>query len=813
MNIRAHCGHWSAMPRNNHLPKNSRARRALHAAFVLAAFTPCPFIARAQGEPPAPNEVLPVQVAPALTPPRLLEDSAPALRELPVGSETATLLIELTIDKDGSARDAVVVSSAGEALDGEALNAVNALRFEPARRNGEPIVARIPFRFDFKAALPPPPPPAAPPPTPPSPAEPAEMQELTFDVQGQKPPRETTVYTLKSEELRKLPGTNGDPLRAVESLPGVARPPSFNPFLSVRGSGPNDTGIFIDGIQIPLSYHFGGFASVVPGDALEKFELRPGNFGAEYGRAMGGVLELGLRAPRRDRVGGMAQLDPIDGRFLIEGPLRKRTRFMIAGRRSWVDAWLGKLDDTIKSAPVYYDSQVLLEHDLSARTNVRLFFVGSDDRLKLLFDAPDPQDPGNAGKLQVGTRFTRLGLRADSKLSDNVSSRLTLSWGTDHLKVNLGTEHQDINANTLDARGELRARLNDWVTSVLGIDTQFWRYDVQLRVRPYTPDNGGVDGPNFAQPTRAFGDQVWLVRPAAFTMLELTPAPGLRIVPGVRADYSRDTGGASVDPRVSVRYDVRQGFPRTTLKGGVGKYSQPPQGVESVKPFGSNGVRSNRALHYGLGVEQELAPGLSLSLEGFYKHLYGLVVAQAAENQDNVGASFDNKGSGRIYGGESLLRYSSQRWLGWASYTLTRSERKDAPDQAYRLFQYDQTHILTVLGNVTLARNWTLGARWRYVSGMPTTPLTGGVADLDAGAYAPIAGKYFGDRVPAFHQLDLRVDKTWQLRHAKLTAYLELRNTYNRKNSDSLGYKYDYSQSKPQSTLPLIPVLGLRGDL
>jgi hypothetical protein len=348
---------------------------------------------------------------------------------------------------------------------------------------------------------------------------------------------------------------------------------------------------------------------------------------------------------------------------------------------------------------------------------------------------------------------------------------------------------------------------------VVGLDTQFWRYDVDLRVRAYPPDNGDVFGPMFATPTRTLGSEVWLVRPAAFAMLELTPAPGLRIVPGVRTDYAKDTGRLTVDPRVSFRYDVHPDFPRTTLKGGVGQYSQPPQGVESVKPFGSNGVRSNRALHTSFGVEQEILPGLSLSLEGFYKHLYDLVVARAAENADNVGANFKNTGSGRIYGGESLLKYSSARWMGWASYTLMRSERREAAGEPYHLFAYDQTHILTVLGSFNLGRNWTLGGRWRYISGMPTTPLTGGVVDLDAGAYSPIAGTFYSARVPAFHQLDLRVDKTWTAGRTKLTWYLELRNAYNRKNSDSLGYNYDYSRSKPDSTLPLIPVLGLRGEL
>ncbi|MCB9613885.1 MAG: Plug domain-containing protein [Sandaracinus sp.] len=84
-----------------------------------------------------------------------------------------------------------------------------------------------------------------------------------------------------------MPGTNGDAIRAIESLPGVARPPGLDGSIIVRGSAPQDTQVFVDGALIPLAYHFGGVSSVVPSEILDRLELRPGNFGSEYGRGMG----------------------------------------------------------------------------------------------------------------------------------------------------------------------------------------------------------------------------------------------------------------------------------------------------------------------------------------------------------------------------------------------------------------------------------------------------------------------------------------------------------------------------------------------
>jgi hypothetical protein len=510
----------------------------------------------------------------------------------------------------------------------------------------------------------------------------------------------------------------------------------------------------------------------------------------------------------------MAQVDVVDGRLLLEGPLGKRTRLMIAMRRSWIDAWIGAVDKTLTSAPVYYDSQIVLEHDLTQRTTARLFFFGSDDHVKAFQDAPSGTDPGMGGRFQVGTRFARLGLRTDTKIGDDVTLRNTLSWGTDKYLLDLGSLYQNIGANQLAARSELRAHFGHWLSGAVGLDAQIAKYDVNVRVPPY----GATDqaqGPIFAQPPRTITADVWVTRPALYAMLEIKPIDGLRIVPSVRADYSVDTKQVTLDPRLTARADVHPTFPRTTLKGGMGFYSQAPQPIESVPPFGTRGIKSNRALHLSGGVEQELARGLSLSVEGFYKYLSKLVVAQTAEDQSDLGVKFANTGEGRIYGGETLLRYRDEknRYFGWVAYTLMRSERRNVASDAYHLFQYDQTHILTALGNVQLGRGYSAGARFRYVTGSPYTANIGGVVDLDAGAYSPIAGNTYGARLPAFQQLDIRVDKTWQLGPTKLTAYLELRNAYNRKNAEAVSYRFDYSKAERVTGLPILPVIGLRGEL
>src|SRR5690606_6054226 len=215
-----------------------------------------------------------------------------------------------------------------------------------------------------------------------------------------------------------------DALRSIQSLPGVARPPGLAGLLIVRGSAPNATGTFVDGASIPLIYHFGGLSSVVPTALLDKIDFYAGSFSVRYGRYTGGIVDAGLRKPNTDCYDdyavpnpkgrcyhGMAQVDVIDGRLMLQGPVpgTDHWSFALAGRRSWVDVIIKPIlkgaGTAVQTAPVYYDYQAIVERNKGPGDKLSFRLFGSDDRLEVLLADPAAQDPGFGGDVRFGTAF------------------------------------------------------------------------------------------------------------------------------------------------------------------------------------------------------------------------------------------------------------------------------------------------------------------------------------------------------------------------------------------------------------------------
>lgn len=667
----------------------------------------------------------------------------------------------------------------------------------------------------------------------------SEDGAIEVTVQGERPPREVTRRTIERREIERIPGTSGDALKSLESLPGVARPPGFAGILVVRGSYPEDTQIYVDGSEVPLIYHFGGLRSVLPTELLERIDFFPGNYSAKFGRGMGAVVDVGLKKPEvrcKDERGnytakngcfsGLAQVDLIEGRLLLQGPLPvKGWSFAAGARRSWIDAWVGPvLEQTganIKTLPVYYDYQFIVERKLEGNSRLSFRFYGADDRFEAIID-PNAQEPAIGGNLRFGTAFWQGQMLLEKQLSPNVGMTTMFSVGKNTIDFNIGSFKFALKSYPIQWRQEYGWKVAKGVKINTGLDFQVLPYDISVR-SPSPPRPGEPDsGPFSSRPIFEVEESRNALRQGFYTDVEVQPTERWRVIPGLRVDYARDTGHTDVSPRFNTRYDLvpggtdaqGHGRRRTTVKGGVGYYYQPPQFVETNPIFGTPGLRSNRALHYAVGVEQEITTHLEVSVEGFYKDFDKVVSGGRPEDL----VRYTNNGIGKAYGLETLLRYKPDKnFFGWLAYTLSRSERQDYPGDTPYLIPYDQTHNLTVLGSYRLGRGWEFGARLRVVSGSLITPvrrapnLTALYA-ADSGAYVPFEGQPYSERLPLFHQLDLRLDKRWQFKDFRIATYLDVYNVYNHPGIEGVSYDFNFARRIYQTGIPFLPSVGLRGE-
>ena len=628
----------------------------------------------------------------------------------------------------------------------------------------------------------------------------------TVTVRAKRVKKEVVRRTVTVEEIRMIPGTNGDALAVVQNLPGAARSSFGNTELVFRGGG--QTQVYLNQQPIPLAFHFGGIRSTVASGLIENIDLYPSNYGVEYSRVNGGVIDIQLRRPKTDRIHGVFEADVFDAGLLLEGPLGDDGAIAVAFRRSYFDVLFGAFvpEDsgiTIQTLPRYYDSQLVYDWRKNGHTfNATLY--GSSDRFEAVFDEPVDEEPRVRGEAVFALEWVGGQSKWGLRLDDSLTNELSVAWLTTWVEVRFG-QLVDLDFEFMQAlvRDTVTYKPNEDVTLRLGTDLNITGTDIYAFGSGGPPKEGEPDN-NGPATDEAIETEFQSTDAAIGLFTDLDYAIGnLRLIPGLRYDYLGQTKEHFFLPRFTTRYELTK---QSVLKGAIGDYIQPPQGDELAIGDGPK-PKAETSRHYALGWEQQLSELLFVDLSLFYKSFDQLVRRKESQNIE-----FENTGVGRAYGLELLLRHQmGARFFGWVAYTLQRSERRDSPSENWRPFDTDQTHNLIVLGQYRITPKWSLGVRWRFVTGNPETPVTGAIYEADRNTYVPTFGAINSSRQPNFTQLDIRIDRTWTFDTWRLMAYLDVRNALNEANSSERIYSYDFSEEARGTEIPIVPSFGLRG--
>ncbi len=622
-------------------------------------------------------------------------------------------------------------------------------------------------------------------------------------VVGDQRREEVSRITLRGPELQQVPGTFGDPFRVIQALPGVASVVSLLPFPVVRGASPSSTGFEIDGTHIPLLFHLLAGPSVIHPEFIDEIQFYPGGAPAPYGGYTAGIIDGRTRRANDGEHLIDVDLNLLQVGGLVREPIAKDVTVTAAGRYGFPGFLLSLA--TNQASLSYWDYQLRVDGGTKAN-GWTIFAFGARDELDTVAPNADPNaaNPPLAPSLILG--FHRLDLRYH-RTWGNLEATARVVGGYDRTE-SMGT---DFTIWSVNPSLHARLKIDDTLALQAGLDGEFR----DLKQESDTP----VEAGSLASITADLSTSRTL---SAYVEAIWRPTPQWLIRPGVRADDYHDHTATKegFDPRLTVRYklgerdlpDVVPGSDDAAvwLKGSTGLYHQPPRFVlplpgldEMPLKYGLLGAVQN-----SLGTEVPLGARFQLTTEAFYNYMNPTIfdlstnaasVGTAANpsllptqviTQADPGQMFIDRltkaQTGRAYGLEVMLRRQAKGGVfGWISYTLSKSERDR--DGTWAAYDYDRTHLFDLVVGVPLRRNWDLGMRAQYESGLPATTIAG----------------YNTGRADGYVRFDVRVDKRAVYKSWLLDFYVDITNVALLPEEITPGNSIRY----------VLPTVGLRGRL
>jgi TonB family protein len=663
---------------------------------------------------------------------RLPEPIATPL-EYPEGqTERAVVVLELFIDANGAVTDVALVSG-DPPFAGAAVEAARTWTFHPAERNGRKLAARIRYTVNYD-----PPPPSELPSAPvPKPAVQKQLPPVEVLVRGERPERvHHGAVTLTREEARIIPGTFGDPLRAVEAQPGVVPIVSGLPSFFVRGAPPANVGFFIDGVDVPLLYHAFFGPSVIHPGLIESVDLFGSVAPVEYGRFAGPVVAANLK-PLTHRFTGEATIRIIDAGALAEAPFGgcdgpdvpgcSRGSVRVGGRYAYTGLILDLLGDATLD---YWDYQGHASYAVSRYDTLSLFAFGAYD----FFEAGGTSEQGGGE-----VTFHRVDVRWDRERGD-VHTRVALTGGYDSTG---GVEDatSTVGSRSLRLRTELDAGLSETITLRAGADGRI--DDYSLETDPLLL--------NFADYSTLFPARTEL-KAGVFAATEIRATPSINFVPGIRVDIYHDRGitRVGVDPRFSADFAVTR---HITLEQAIGVAHQPPNFVPSVPAAQVADLAGGlqEAVMWSAGMRVKLPADFTASATVFRSGFFRALDPLGGKRDFSIDRTVLGRRSTISAAGlELTLKRSLTKKLGgFLNYTLSHSEQSSGVEEAVSGF--DRPHVVQAALAYAFGSGFLAGVRGVFYSGVP---------ELNLEQRPHFTAERRGR---PYFRADLRLEKRWKI--------------------------------------------------
>ena len=612
-----------------------------------------------------------------------------------------------------------------------------------------------------------------------------------------------SLRTIGVTEIRRSPGGNRDISRVIQSLPGVTSASTFRNDLIIRGGAPNENRFFIDDVEIPVINHFatqgssGGPAGIINVDFIREVDFYSGAYPSSRYNALSSVFNFRFKDGREDRFGATLTLGANDFGISAEGPIGNKSTLLISARRSYLQ-FLFELVG-LPFLPIYNDFQVKYKYKINPKTEIYFIGIGAIDNFKLNLNANDTESKQyilenlpvnsqwNYTNGLVLKRYNSNGYTnfvISRSMLNNAAEKYYLNDDSDPANKTLDYQSQEIENKI---RIESFRRNNEWNYS-FGVNYEFAKFNTNTFNLIFS--QRGLERLDYST-------NISFHKYGAFANVSRRVFnEKLNIALGTRIDgnsYSSNMTNplSQFSPRISLSYDLGQGF---ALNGTGGIYYQlPPYTTLGYKEdnvlINRDNIKFIKSLQWAAGFEYNTNFDSRISIEFYDKRYqnYPFLLREGV-SLANLGADFGVIGNGpaisvsegRAFGMEFTYQQRLFRgFYGILAYTLGKSEFSDLQGN-FRSSSWDGRHIVSFTGGKRLGKNWEVGVRWRFQTGLPTTP------DLEESDLVvnwrrnnraiPDFTRLNEFRNPSFGFIDMRIDKKWFFKSWDLNLYLDIQN-------------------------------------
>jgi len=576
---------------------------------------------------------------------------------------------------------------------------------------------------------------------------------------------EESGVTLTPLEVIMTPGAAADVCWAIKSFPGVQHVEE-GAGLFVRGGEVTETKFLLDGANVYHPYRYesptGGFFGTFSPFLLKGTYFSSGGFGAEYGNALSGVLSMESQdLPSERTIGlGMGLAN-----FSVAGavPLGDKLGVNFSGNRSNTKPLFdfNNVDGDFTEYPFSYDLNLNLAWRYSEKGRAKLFFFREKDNVGVSL-----QDPAWVGNY-YGTENSNLyNLKIDHALSDNSFLEFNVSR-TDFGKeteITSGDEYiLDLKETDRISQAKILLEKKTWM---------FFKFGGSLEQRKsyfegFVPSEEDSLDPSV--PSNYYDREYESYISSVFVEGTSFFPYNLSLTSGLRFDRDSKSEKNIFDPRFSLSWDAAD---EITLAFATGIFHQFYEPWRYDPDYGNPDLEPMDARHYIISGTWKNDGGM-VRVEGYYKDYEKLM-------REDDSLNYISSGFGYAKGVDFFIKKNFEKIEGRIAYSYLKSERNWQDYSGLFPPDFDITHNLSAILNISLTSSFQMGAKYMYATGKPFTPMD---------------GDFRAERLPSYWTLDLSASYLHSFFTNNLTIfYFSVNNVTNRNNI--LGY-YNGDRDEP----------------